>query len=240
MVRALGSHAAIRADIPWADQPDASKCYVRLLGKPLHDDSKHAAFRALAGGRHQNLLKRVVLHLPSLAKHADAHNEKPVRFTEIAVFTDKSVSIFKDMVQFRADLGNNLSIVKCGLCRSWQRRGAPVARSMRKVGAGGVGRQRNRLVDNELTRQTPCAKPSCKVGAGGVLAPRKSTHLRKVLFLWRLRRFGPARRREGRRPGTPAFPGIFHYLGGCLCHLADLCRTTRRWRGGEPTDCGKS
>jgi hypothetical protein len=34
----------------------------------------------------------------------------------------------------------------------------------------GVGRQRNGLVDNELTRLTPCAKPSCKVGAGGALA----------------------------------------------------------------------
>src|SRR6516162_9177530 len=47
-------------------------------------------------------------------------------------------------------------------CASWP--------SMKKVGAGGVGRQRNGLVDNELTRLTPCAKPSCKVGAGGALA----------------------------------------------------------------------
>ena len=39
-----------------------------------------------------------------------------------------------------------------------------------KVWRRGVGRQRNRLVDNELTTQTPCAKPSCKVGAGGALA----------------------------------------------------------------------
>src|SRR6516165_8545638 len=50
------------------------------------------------------------------------------------------------------------------------RKGCAKRPAMKKVGAGGVGRQCNRLVDNELTRQTPCAKPSCKVGAGGALA----------------------------------------------------------------------
>ena len=59
--------------------------------------SKHAAFRALAGGRHQNLLKRVVLHRPILARHPYAHNEKSVRFTEISVFTDKSVNSLESM-----------------------------------------------------------------------------------------------------------------------------------------------
>ena len=65
---------------------------MRLLGEAIHDDSKHGAFRALAGGRHQDLLKRVVLHRPILAKHAYGHNEKSVRFTEITVFTEKSVN----------------------------------------------------------------------------------------------------------------------------------------------------
>ena len=54
--------------------------------------SKHGALRVLAGGRHQDLLKRVALHRPILAKLADGHNEKSVRFTEISVFTEKSVN----------------------------------------------------------------------------------------------------------------------------------------------------
>ena len=37
---------------------------VRLPGEAIHDDVKHGAFRALAGGRHQNLVQRVVLHRP--------------------------------------------------------------------------------------------------------------------------------------------------------------------------------
>jgi hypothetical protein len=47
--------------------------------------------------------------------------------------------------------------------------GCANCRSMKKVGAGVLGRQRNRFICNELTRQTPCAKPFCKVGAGGSL-----------------------------------------------------------------------
>ena len=51
---------------------------MRLVGEPLHDDSKHGTLRALAGGRHQDLLKRVALHRPILAKLAYGHNEKSV------------------------------------------------------------------------------------------------------------------------------------------------------------------
>ena len=89
------------------------------------------------------------------------HNARAWRWKHLAFSMLCLQTIVKNrMVQFRADLGNNLCIVKQGLFRSWQRTGAPIAPSMKKVGAGGVGRQHNTLVDNELSRQTPCAKPS--------------------------------------------------------------------------------
>jgi hypothetical protein len=64
----------------------------------------------------------------------------------------------------------NLIIVLKSLARSlvlkrsatWRGNGGGCAknRPMRKGGAGGVVLKRNRLLDNELTRQTPCAKHS--------------------------------------------------------------------------------
>ena len=45
----------------------------------------------------------------------------------------------------------------------------------KKVGAGGVGPQRNRLVDNELTRQPPAPNPLANLAQGGLGAGHSGT-----------------------------------------------------------------
>ena len=46
-----------------------------------------------------------------------------------------------------------------------------------KVGVGGVGRQRNRLVDNELTRQTPAPNHLANLAQGGLGAGDSGTDI---------------------------------------------------------------
>jgi hypothetical protein len=81
------------------------------------------------------------------------------------------------MVQFRAHSGNNMSIAKQSRVPFVATKGCASCPLYEKGWRRGVGRQRNRLVDNELTRQTPAPNPLANLAQGGLGAGDSGTDI---------------------------------------------------------------